>query len=498
MLKILLINPYLTHKTNERKYPMEPLGLLSLATYLNSRIKKNILEFEIQILDAQLEGAEKCIKTKRGYRSGLSDAEIENKLKKYNPDIIGITNNYTGHTRDVLDFSKIAKKVCPKIKLILGGAHATIAHEEIIKEKDIDVIVRGEGEETFKEIVLSLKNKTNLKDILSITYKEKNKIKINPKRPLIEDINTLPIPDRSLIPYKKYLEKTSINYFFTMNKPVGTLFTSRGCPFRCIFCSTSKVWTNKWRGRSAENIIEEIEYLKRIYKVKEISFMDDQFMGNKKRIKKLCRLIIKKKLGVSFICPPGISPSLVDEEALNLMKQAGFYRICFSIDVGTNLARDYVGKPVKLEEMRELIKNANSKGFWTYAHFVIGFLHEKTSDIQETIKYAYGLKLDFARFFIAQPYLGSRLYDIYLEKGLINKNDVEDHNSIYEPVIGTEHISCEKLKTLRDSAEYGYSKFHIKHFMNPFYMIKEFLPKISSFKKFNYFVGLISHYGDKK
>jgi len=494
MLKILLINPYCTSNKNERKYPLEPLGLLSLSTYIKKEIEKNSLDIEIKILDIQMEGVESCIKTKSGYRSGLSDDEIKDFIKKYKPDLVGITNNYTNNTQDVLELSKLIKESCSKCILVLGGAHATIDHKNIIKTKEIDAVVRGEGEETFKKIVLSLYNKSGFREILGLTYKEKNKIEVNEDGPLIEDINVLPIPDRSLIPYEKYLEKTSKIYFFPKNKPIGTLFSARGCPFRCIFCSTQKVWRNKWRSRSPENILKEIEYLMKNYGVREISFQDDQFIGDKHRIIKFCKLLIKKKLKISFIVPSGITPSLIDEKTIELMRKAGFYRICFSIDVGTEAARNFARKPVKIKKMRELIKKTNSKGLWTYATFIIGFPFEKVENVQKTIKYAYSLKLDFVRFYIAQPHLGSDLYDLYSKEGLINKNIVENYHTLFESIIENKYISSNKLIELRDSAELEYQKFHLRHFLNPIYVIQEFIPKISSIKKLAYFVGLISHY----
>jgi radical SAM superfamily enzyme YgiQ (UPF0313 family) len=494
-MKVLLINPYRTSEENKRDYPIEPLGLMSLVTYINQEIKDE--DIRIRILDTQMEGKKVCIKTKRGYRSGLSDKDLMNELKTDRPDLVGISNNYTNHTKDVLEIARLVKKACPKCVLALGGAHATIDHENLIKIKEIDAVIRGEGEETFKEFVFALYNNKKFNKILGLTFKKRGRVKVNPNRQLL-DIDSLPIPDRSLIPYKKYLEKTNETYFFTMNQPVGTLFTSRGCPFRCVFCSTQKVWGNRWRGRNAENMMKEVEYLYKTYGVKEISFMDDQFMGNKDRIKKFCKLLIKKNLKVSFIVSAGISPSLIDDEVIELMKKAGFYRICLSIDVGTKKARAFVKKPVKLEAMRELVKKSNSEGLWTYATFVIGFPFEKKEDIYKTIKFVYDLKLDFVRFYIAQPHLGSDLYDIYVKEGRLDKEAVENPHNLYKSIFGTKHLSPKKLETLRNQAEFGYLKFHMKHFLNPIYLIREFFPKIYSLKKLAYFIGLVFRYGETK
>jgi len=488
MFTVLLINPYLTTDENNRLFPIEPLGLLYLATYAKRKIGRFNLDIEIGILDAQMEGDKFCIKLDRGYRSGLNDLQLQNKLRQYKPNIIGISNNYTAHTKDILEISKIVKETCQESLLVIGGAHATIAHNDLIKHKEIDIVARGEGETTFWEIIQTTYKKNDYENILGITYKKGNKIKINPDRPIIEDINTLPIPDRSLISYEKYLSHN--DYYLTMNKPVGTIFSSRGCPFKCIFCSTQKVWTNKWRGRSPENIINEIEYLKNNYNIKEICFQDDQFMGNNKRVIELCNWIVKKKLKLSFIVPPGISPILINEDVIDAMVKAGFYRICLSIDVGTETAKVFVRKPIKLEKMRNIIKKANSKGLWTYATFVIGFPYQTEEDINKNIEFAYNLHLDFLRFYIAQPHLGSDLYDIYKKRKWLDKEAVEDYHSVFDSLFGTENISAKRLKELRDSAENKYLKFHLRHFFKPLYIIQEFIPKIFSLKRFLYFVRL--------
>jgi radical SAM superfamily enzyme YgiQ (UPF0313 family) len=283
-----------------------------------------------------------------------------------------------------------------------------------------------------------------------------------------------------------------------MNQPIATIFTARGCPFRCIFCSTQKVWGNEWRARNPEKILEEIEYLMGTYSVKEVSFEDDQFIGDRNRVKNLCRLIIQRKLNITFIVPPGISPALLDEETLDLMQKAGFYRICFSIDVGTPAAQRYVRKPIKLERMRALIRRANSNGLWTYATFVIGFLNETVEDIHQTIAYAYSLRLDGVIFYIAQPHLGSELYDVYLKEGLIDEKIIQSHHSFDwgESLFGTKHISAAEMEALRNSAARGYFKCHLQHFLNPVYVIREFLPKISSPRKLAYFARLLFHIRD--
>lgn len=494
MLKILLLNPYRTTDFNRRTYPLEPTGLLSLATYVRDKLSTKYPSIKISILDTYFNGPSVCRKVKGGYRAGLSDEEISKLLKKENPDIIGISNNYTAYMQDSISLIKLAKKICPQALTIIGGAHATIDHKDLITNESIDIVARGEGEETLREIIYSVYRKKPFKNITGITYKLGKKIISNPDRELIEDLDEMPIPDRSFIDYPKYLKKTPEIYFSPLQKPVGTIFSARGCMYRCIFCSTHNVWANKWRSRSPKRILQEINYLRKKYGVREIAFEDDQFMGSKKRVVDLCKLIIKYNLGMSFIVPPGLSPSLLDRETIDYLKKAGFYRISFSVDVGSKKSAMYVRKPVNIDKVRDLIAYANHLGFWTYGFFVIGFPYETVEDLMEVKKYAYDLKMDFVRFYIAQPHMGSDLYDEYLKKGFID-NRVKKQHTMYDSLIGTEHISAKKLYKMREDFENNYLRYHLKYHMRSMnYLFREFIPKIFGFRRILYFLKLLTSY----
>ncbi|MCE9613636.1 MAG: B12-binding domain-containing radical SAM protein [Lentisphaerae bacterium] len=490
-VKILLIYPYMTLRFNWRIRSVEPLGILSLAAYLNRLAAERALPVEVAILDAQMEGPETCIQTAGGFRSGMSDDQIREYVVALKPDVVGITCNYTLGLNSVLEMVATIKGVLPGCLMVLGGAHATIDHLRLAARPDVDAVVRSEGEVTFAELVQAVCEGTSFAPILGLTYCTNGHVVANEDRPLVEDVNTLPIPDRSLIPYETYLRHSSQHYFHPLRKPVATMFSARGCPHTCIFCSTQKVWRNCWRPRSAERVLEEIDQLTERYGVKEIAFQDDQFIGNRKRVKELCRLLIEKKPGLSLIAPPGMSPALLDEETLALMVKAGFYRICLSIDVGTPAAAAFVRKPVNLENMRKVVKTANRLGLWTYATFVIGFPYEKEADILETIRFAYRLRLDHIIFYIAMPHLGSDLYDYYVKEGLLNETEVAKPHLPDESLFGTQHISAKRLEELRDMAARRYLVHHIRHFLNPAYTLCEFLPKIWTPRRFAYFMRLV-------
>ncbi len=490
-MRILLLNPYFTLKSPDRAYPAEPLGLMSVATYLIRESEAASIDIDMKIVDAMMMGPDQPTSVEYGFRSGMTDEELRLLLDDYKPDLVGISNNYTAGLCNVLGLSCLTRQVLPDALIVVGGAHATLDHEELIKKPSIDVVVRSEGEETFKELVFALFRGESLNGIQGITHECGGHVIVEEDRDLIEDINTLPVPDRSLIAYEDYLKHTAYCYALTKNSPVATIFTSRGCPYKCIFCSTQRVWRNKWRARSAENVLAEIKYLHDTYGANEIAFQDDQLIGDKNRMKDLCRLLIRENMGISIIAPPGISPALVDAETLVLMRKAGFYRICLSIDVGSKQAQSFVRKPVNLDAMRGIVRKANSIGLWTYATFVIGFPDETIEDVQQTVKYAYGLKLDHVIFYIAQPYLGSELYQIYLAEGLIDRDVVNQHHLPSESLYGTKNISAADLERLRDSAAGRYRRHHFMHFFDPVYVLTEFVPKLWGIRNFLYFLRLM-------
>jgi len=493
-MKVLLINPWLTLREDIRLYPVEPLGLLYLATYSCKKIIENKSDIKIHILDAQLEGANKALKVKEGFRSGMDNASFREFLKLLEPEVVGLSNKFTSHTTDVLEMAEIIKELFPSTIVILGGVNATLAHRELIDNQNIDIVVRNEGEETFWQILKSIYNKQSFNSVLGSTVRNRlQEVTVNPNRAFIDNLDEIPIPDRSLVDYARYINNDRL-YFTTKNKPVGTIISSRGCVFDCVFCSTKAMWQQKWRGRTPANVVDEIEYLANNYKIKEIAFQDDQFLFDNQRIVDICREIRRRKLKITFIVPSGVSPSLLKKETADEMVASGFYRIALSIDSGTEKSISFIKKPLILKQMRSLVKYLNKKGLWTYATFVIGFPDETKNDIQETINFAYNLKVDFLRFYVAQPYPGSRLYEIYVKRGFIKEKKSQefwDNSSIYDSTIGTDFVSGKELEQLRTAAESKYLKGKFIDVFNLSYIFEEFIPKINSWGKFNYFLSLL-------
>lgn len=473
-IKILLVQPYIT-SPDRNILLTEPLGLASLAAYIEQYDK-----YQVDILDLFALGYKQVKKAGNLYRRGESNKEkIIKTIKEVNPEIVGFTCNFTAFIDDTLEIIKLIRKEIPEKMIIVGGAHPTMEAEKLLsKNPEIDLIIRGEGELTLKEVLDKYSTNKKYQDIKGVTYREENKVKSNPNRELIKDIDELPIPNRNKIDMKTYLELNKQSLPFTKQEPVASIMTSRGCPFNCIFCSTKMVWERKWRPRTAEKVVEEIEGLVNNFGIKEIAIYDDQFLLDKKRVTEICELLIKKKLGITLSIPSGTSVWLANKELLVLMKRAGFYRLCFPIETGSKKTLEFIRKPINLKQARETIKMTNRLGFWTQGNFIIGFPYETKKEMRETIKYAYKSGLDYAVFYVAKPYAGSEMYDIFIKEKLLKK--VGRGLNIHSVDCDIVHMKGIEVQKLRDSASKLFLFNKLLFYINPINFYLYLLPKISS------------------
>ncbi len=474
-MKVLLIHPFLTANNLNCPNQTEPLGLAYIAAYIRN-------DHAVEILDLYALGFNTVTKINSNYRIGLSDVDkIKKIIEQKNPDVIGIACNFTAFADDSFEVSKIIKDNFKNIPVVLGGAHASMDVENILKNNySIDIVVRGEGEITFKALLDVLKDKGNLDTIDGISFrKPNNEIISNKKRELIKDIDALPFPARDLLDIEAYKTHNETTLPYAKSLPILTMLTSRGCPFECIFCSTKVVWGRLWRPRSVEKIVEEIEYLIKNYNIKEVAIYDDQFIVNKIRIHDLCDLIIKKGLEITISVPSGISGWLLDEELLKKMKKSGFYRFSLSIETGNENTLKFIKKRVNLREMLKVIEIANKLGFWLQSNFIIGFPFETREEIADTINYAINSGVDYAYFIIAQPYAGAEMYELYEKEGLLKKVNISGNtDTIKSANYDTKKLKAQEIQELRDKAHVLFLRKKLLSYAHPINFFKYLFPKL--------------------
>lgn len=474
-MKVLLIYPPVTIYGPGKVNAHAPLGLAYLAAYLEKA------GHTVKILDCLAEGISQ-VKIRGKYtRTGLPEEEIKEKIKAFNPQVVGVSVMFTAFASDGLRIAKLVKGINPKIVTVFGGSHVSIDPRAILKDKNVDVAVKGEGEIAFIELIRTIKAGKRLSGVRGITYRTGRKIVQSLPGKFIENLDTLPFPARHLLSMELYINSDNP---FAMRRPSTSLVTSRGCPGHCVYCSIHSVWGHTWRARSAKNVVNEIQQLVKDYGIREVSFQDDSMSVDKKRMNEICDEIIKRKIDVKWTTPNGIAHWMLDKELLKKMKEAGCYRITFGIESGNPEMRRWVGKPFSLDQAKELTQYANRIGLWTLATNIIGFPYERKEQINDTINFAINSDVDFALFFRLGPRPGTPVYEIFKKEGWLPKNERE----LYSESVAceTKYIKGKQLYQIQNEAYSRFLKKRFFSFLNP----GRILRKIHTIEDFKYILGL--------
>lgn len=379
--------------------------------YLGAFLREN--NFECRLIDANA--------------LGLSLDETVNEILASSPRYVGITSP----TMLISTAGKIVKKVKendPKIVTIVGGPHITaVPQETMALYQDIDIGVLGEGEITLVELLSSLENRRGPDSVKGIIYRQNGNLKTTSARPFIKDIDILPFPAWDLLPdILKYYQQSAAR----INRlPNVSIVSSRGCPFQCIFCARN-VFGNVTRTHSADYIIRIIKYLKKKYKLRSISFEDENFVIYKRRLIEFCNRIIEEKIDITWDCASNVNA--VDPQILTLMKKAGCWQINYGIESGCQRVLDFIKKGTKLEEIEQALQMTKDVGIITKAYFIIGHPTETHESIQETIDFIKRVPLDVFQMSFMVPLPGTELYKIAVRYGEF-KNDWDNMN-IWTPL----------------------------------------------------------------
>lgn len=484
--KILLINPPLTGDLSAGIYTVKtPLGLAYIASYLEKH------GYELEIIDSMAYYDEIKELDDGSFRIGLSEEKIEERIKKFSPDMVGISCSYTVYEKDSLRIAELVKKNS-KAAVVMGGAHSSGNPKSVLKNKYVDVVVKGEGEVVFLDLANRIRDKKNINSTPgTITLGKNKKVKVNKPAGRVENLDEIPFPARHLLPMEKYLSHPQ-NSISNVRRPTTEIISSRGCPFQCIFCSIHTVTGRNWRGRSAKNVVDEIEFLYNKYGVREFRFFDDNMTYDKKRTIGICDEIIRRKLDIKWDTPNGVVIATLDEEILKKMKKSGYYRIVMAIESGSEKSLAYMKKPVNLKKAKEIINICNKLGIWTWSTFVIGFPEETIEDITKTINFSKKSGLNFATFYIAQPYAGTELYDIALKTGLL-KDGVKSGSGVTNTQYDTHFFTSKELDFFQRKAYSDFIKYRVISYIHPNKLYKELLNRINSLEDLFYVLKMIKN-----
>jgi len=399
---------------------------------------------------AQQEGAECKIKDYSVENGDLKT--LEKDILNFMPDIVLVNIASTTFETDT-EAVKTVKKVNQNITTVVTGAHFLTFNISVLKEyKDIDIIIRGEPEITFKEIVQG----KALNEIDGITFRNGEEIRSNKDRKHIENLDILPFPARELINNELYTRPDT-------SEKQAIIRVAAGCPYNCFFCLATAVSGEKVRYRSPDNIIAEIKECVNKYDIRSFVFWSDLFTANKDFVRELCKKLTAENLNIRWSSNSRVDT--IDEETLVLMKKAGCTLLSMGIESGSQEILDKIGKKITKEQAKNTVKLCKKHGLQTFAYFVIGLPWETKENILETVNFALELDTDYVNFYTATVLPGSRMYKYVLENSL---GEIKDFykNPYYYPCVKTHYLSKDEIV--------GLHKFAVKKFyLRPKYILKK-------------------------
>ena len=391
-MKILLIrhddseheNTRLPKSLNKKQGYLPPIGL----SYICAALER--AGHDVKLLDAQA--------------LRLSDDEIREHIRKFNPRLVGLST-MTPAFRSAIKTARLVKQ--EGVEVMMGGCHLSLFPEQTLSFDEVDYGVLGEGEETVVELCAALEEGRPVGSIDGTASKQDGEIKVN--RPMIvEDLDKLPIPSYHQLPMDDYSSIIGLH-------PVSTIMGSRGCPYRCSFCFKGPP-DARYRKRRPEDIVDEMELLIKKYKVKEIMFYDD--MMPKGHVAEICEDMLRRDLRIQWESPQRVN--MVTPELLKLMKRAGCRMLRFGVEQGDPyMMTQVINKKIDIELTRNAFRWTHEAGIETFAYFIIGYLGETPETMEKTIKLAIELNPRYVMFTKAVPLPGTQLHEEAIKGGFI-------------------------------------------------------------------------------
>jgi radical SAM superfamily enzyme YgiQ (UPF0313 family) len=405
-----------------------PLGL----AYIGSAVQA--IGGECRIVDMEMEG--------------LDVEELMATIYEYSPDLIGLTAT-TPVFKNATLLAAAIKEYFPHILLGIGGVHSTVVGKAALVEcKHFDFQVVGEGEFTIQEIIKALEVGVKSFDgIQGVIFRKDGEIIENPRRPFIQDLDAIPLPNRHLLKNELYRHTVPGKEFTTY----ADIFTSRGCPFHCVFCSQHTMYGRRVRWHSIERVIAELKQITQELGIRHIIFMDETLTLNKVRLLEICRAI--KNAGLEFTWEGWTHASTIDEEILRAMKDVGLIRLSFGIESGDPEILKSIKKGVTLDQIRQAYKIAARVDIETRGSAILGHPNETRETAWRTIKFCKSIKECHQIFLnVACPYPGTELYENARSgKGGIKllSTDYSKYKRYGDPVISVNDLGPKDLKRLQ-------------------------------------------------
>lgn len=438
-MKITLVKPPAVHykKMFTAGQLIPPIGL----AYLASHLKKH--HFNVAIVDGVGLGIKNIFTIENGdyIVQGLTDDQIAEEIPS-DTDIIGISCMFSSEWHYYKKVIQKIKKRFPGTLIIVGGEHATAEWKYILEiAPEVDFCVLGEGEETLVELLNSIKNGSSLSDVQGIAFRNKDQIIQTARRGRISELDQLVNPDWSLIPVDAYLEAG--NSMAGLNKRALPILASRGCPYKCTFCTSPQMWGTKMYYRSPHLVVQEIKDLYQKYNVNHIDMIDIVGMFNLQWTREFLTELIDAQLPISWLHAAGTRSEIMNEEILSLLVKSKAVRIHFSPESGSEATLNRVGKRINLDKFLSTVKLACEKGLSVRSALIIGFPKQTKYEMFESLIFGfkliwYGVDDVVIHSYSALP--GSELYIDLQRSGTIDTKLLRENNE-YDRFLSKEVVT---------------------------------------------------------
>jgi radical SAM superfamily enzyme YgiQ (UPF0313 family) len=397
--------------------------------------------YDVRIIDANVDN--------------LDEESVREKIEEIKPDVVAVSAMTIMYAKSIHKSFELVKQVNKEIITVIGGIYPTLSSELVMKDKNIDYIISGEGEERLVDLLKAIEAGSGFDKIDGLSYRQNfdGEFIVNSAQRVLAELDAFPFPKYKIFEMEKYMnygQKFTQNFQFRAF-PYAETMTSRGCPYRCIFCSSNRLYGDKIRYRSVKNVLEEIDMLVKDYGVKEMIFVDDSFLQTKKRAVQIMQGLIDRQYNLLWKSN-NLSIFLMDDEILELMKKSGCYQLSVSIESGHPNTLKRIRKPVNLERIKAVIEKIKKLDIELISNFVIGFPGETMDEIRETFRYAEEIDIDYVLFSIATPLPKTELYDMCKEYDCLPSDFSFENFDFYgfgKGAITTDEFTPFELQALR-------------------------------------------------
>ena len=426
-MKILFVEPPKEFWFVMGEYLPPPLGILQLAAFLEEKGD----DWDLEVLDCQAEE--------------LKWSGLERRLESANPDLLVPSALATCNAYTILRTVSLAKKIDPDIKTVVGGQHFTaLAQESLEQYPEIDFIVRGEGELTLLELVSSLDREKSQLNIPGLSFRHKNKIVHNPPRPLIKNLDDLPLPGYH------FIEDHAHKYHFRMmaNRQDGYAMVeaSRGCPYQCTFCSQWKFWGGRLRVKSPERVVDEIEYLSQEQGI-NFHWLTDDNLGLGPHTRKLCDELIKRGLSedVKWFVQARSDAIIKNQDVLPELRKAGNYWVMAGLERHDPATINSYHKGIRTEDSRLAMNLLKDHDIFAQATFITGDRSDSHQSMEEFREFVNYVDPDIAIFMILTPFPGTELYETAQRNGWLEDYNWSNYDMVHA-VMPTQHLTRNEVQ----------------------------------------------------